>query len=59
MRGRLGQRIAAQAASHVDHHVSQSVSFPYSFPKPGRYHIWVQVRAGGKIVTGAFAADVT
>ena len=26
--------------------------------EPGRYHLWVQVKHGGKILTGAFAADV-
>lgn len=33
-------------------------SFPYGFPKPGEYHIFVQVKRGGKVETGAFKATV-
>jgi hypothetical protein len=35
------------------------LSFPWAFPRPGRYHLWVQVRTGGKVRTGVFAVDVT
>lgn len=34
------------------------VTFPYGFPQPGDYHIFVQIKRGGKIETGAFAAHV-
>jgi hypothetical protein len=38
--------------------VSNEVSFPYGFPRPGDYHIFVQVKRAGRIETGLFTAHV-
>ncbi len=58
--GRLGQRIKASEAAHPIGVVPQegAVSFPYAFPKPGKYHMWVQVKHEGRILMGAFAFEV-
>lgn len=58
--GRLGERIQVVEASHARAPIDQRgvISFPYAFPKPGRYHMWVQVKHAGSILTGAFAFDV-
>lgn len=36
-----------------------TVSFPYAFPKRGRYHVWVQTKVKGEVVTGKFVVNVT
>jgi hypothetical protein len=36
-----------------------TVSFPYGFPSPGQYRIFVQMKHGNAIETGAFDAVVT
>lgn len=38
--------------------LSRPVAFPYEFPKPGRYRMWVQVKSGGVVRTGAFDLNV-
>jgi hypothetical protein len=32
--------------------------FPYAFPREGNYTVWVQLKRGGRVLTGAFGATV-
>jgi hypothetical protein len=60
VRGRLGQRIKASEGLHPVSVAPQNgvISFPYAFPRAGKYHMWVQVKHNGRILTGAFAFEV-
>jgi hypothetical protein len=58
--GRLGQRINASESMLPAAPLPSDgvVSFPYAFPKPGNYHMWIQVKHAGRVLTGAFAFKV-
>ena len=58
--GKLGQRIMASQSAHQMTSIPENglVSFPYAFPKAGKYHMWVQVKHAGRILTGAFVLEV-
>jgi hypothetical protein len=59
--GILGRRITAfeDTAAHAGMPgMAPALTFPYSFPRPGRYRMWVQVKRGGRILTGAFDLQV-
>jgi hypothetical protein len=48
---------------HMMHHhhsgpAVSSVYLPYEFPEPGNYRVWVQLKTGGRILTGVFDANV-
>ena len=47
-------------AAHVGAAADSSnvIEFPYAFPKSGSYRLFVQVKRGGRILTGAFAIPV-
>lgn len=59
VRGRLGARITAAGNPMSDTTLPGAFAFPYAFPQPGRYRIWVQVKRGGRVLTGQFEATVT
>jgi hypothetical protein len=41
-----------------DEPISNTVDFPYGFPSSGRYRIFVQMKHGTTIETGAFDVQV-
>jgi hypothetical protein len=38
--------------------VPSEIEFPYAFPRAGGYRVFVQVKRGGRVLTGAFAITV-
>jgi hypothetical protein len=55
--------LAQSANPHAEHMMMAAglpaeVSFPYGFPKPGAYRVFVQMKRGGRILTGAFTTTV-
>jgi hypothetical protein len=49
-----------QADAHMHHEAAlpSTVTFPYGFPEAGDYRIFVQVKRGGRVITGVFDAMV-
>jgi len=60
--GELSRRVtatdSAESAAHTGMPTGNVVSFPYAFPDAGKYRVWVQVKRAGRVITGAFDAEV-
>ena len=55
------QKFSSAAGPHALHRAMSAageVSTLYAFPRPGRYRVWVQMKTGGEVITGAFDATV-
>jgi hypothetical protein len=57
-RGRLRFDSTNATPAMSDMPMSSTFTIPYEFPKPGRYRLWVQVKADGRVLTGTFDANV-
>jgi hypothetical protein len=52
------QALSGDTAHAMDAGVSSGVRFPLVAPRAGSYRLWVQVKRGGQVLTGAFDAEV-
>jgi hypothetical protein len=54
--GRL--RLTARHSMEHDAEPLREIAFPYAFPSAGAYRVWIQLRVGGVVRTGAFDVAV-